>query len=61
VDEAGVLTRLGETYLAAEQGDEARRVWQEALDILDPLHHPNADRVRIMIKQVYTGISDTPE
>jgi DNA-binding SARP family transcriptional activator/tetratricopeptide (TPR) repeat protein len=61
VDEAGVLTRLGETYLAAEQGDEARRVWQEALDILDPLHHPHADRVRIMIKQVYTGLSDTLE
>jgi tetratricopeptide (TPR) repeat protein len=44
--EADVLTHLGDTRDAAGEPSQARDAWQQALDILDGLHHPDADQVR---------------
>ena len=44
--EAGTLTSLGDTHHALGDVDAARLAWQGALEILDQLHHPDADRVR---------------
>jgi DNA-binding SARP family transcriptional activator/tetratricopeptide (TPR) repeat protein/DNA-binding XRE family transcriptional regulator len=44
--EAGTLTRLGDTHHAAGELRQAQDAWQQALDILDQLHHPDADAVR---------------
>jgi tetratricopeptide (TPR) repeat protein len=40
------LTNLGDAHHAAGKLDAAREAWQEALGILDQLHHPDADQVR---------------
>jgi DNA-binding SARP family transcriptional activator len=44
--EARTLIRLGETYDAAGDVDATRAAWQHALQILDELHHADADNVR---------------
>ncbi len=44
--EAGTLTRLGHTRQAAGELAQAREAWQQALEILEELHHPDADQVR---------------
>jgi DNA-binding SARP family transcriptional activator/Tfp pilus assembly protein PilF len=40
------LTNLGDTHHAAGNLDAAHKAWQQALDILDQLHHPDATQVR---------------
>jgi tetratricopeptide (TPR) repeat protein len=40
------LTNLGDAHHAAGNLDAAHKAWQQALDILDQLHHPDADQVR---------------
>jgi tetratricopeptide (TPR) repeat protein len=44
--EADALARLGQAYLARGDIDLARRVWQQAIGILDDLCHPDADDIR---------------
>jgi DNA-binding SARP family transcriptional activator len=45
-EEADTLTRLGDTRHASGELPQARDAWQQALDILDELHHPDAEKVR---------------
>jgi DNA-binding SARP family transcriptional activator/tetratricopeptide (TPR) repeat protein len=45
-DLAGALIHFGDAHQAAANPDAARRAWQQALAILDDLHHPDADPVR---------------
>jgi hypothetical protein len=49
--QATVLAHLGDTRHAAGQSQEARRAWQEAVAILDALHHPYAGTVRARLRQ----------
>ncbi|WP_232838281.1 AfsR/SARP family transcriptional regulator [Streptomyces geranii] len=44
--EADTLTHLGDTHHASGETDKVRRTWQQALDVLDDLDHPNAAEVR---------------
>jgi tetratricopeptide (TPR) repeat protein len=44
--QANTLTHLGDTHQTAGLPQQAREAWQQALDILDDLHHPDADQVR---------------
>ncbi|MGN9912653.1 BTAD domain-containing putative transcriptional regulator [Phytohabitans sp. LJ34] len=44
--QASTLNSLGDTYHTVGNQDAARQAWQQALDILDQLHHPDADHVR---------------
>jgi hypothetical protein len=45
-DEAEILTHLGDVRQAAGELPQAREAWQQALVILDELHHAGADQVR---------------
>jgi tetratricopeptide (TPR) repeat protein len=45
-DEALTLDRLGDTLAASGDHDAARRMWSEAVTVLDDLGHAAADRVR---------------
>lgn len=47
--EADVLSRIGDTHHAAAQPEPASTAWQHALTILDELHHPDADIIRIKL------------
>jgi hypothetical protein len=40
------MAHLGDAHQAARDTAAARRAWQQALAVLDGLHHPGADRVR---------------
>jgi len=44
--ESTALTHLGDSLAAAGHPERARQAWQQALDILDDLHYPDADHVR---------------
>jgi DNA-binding SARP family transcriptional activator/tetratricopeptide (TPR) repeat protein len=44
--EAVTITHLGDAYHADRRTQDAREAWQQALDILDDLHHPDAEDVR---------------
>ena len=44
--EAVTITHLGDACHAGGRTQEAREAWQQALDILDDLHHPDAEEVR---------------
>jgi len=43
---AQMLANLGDAHQAAGDAGAARSAWEEALAILDGLHHPEADRIR---------------
>jgi DNA-binding SARP family transcriptional activator/tetratricopeptide (TPR) repeat protein len=45
-----MLVHLGDVYHAAGDPDQARQAWQEALDILEHLHHSDADQVRARLR-----------
>jgi DNA-binding SARP family transcriptional activator len=45
-EESMVLTHLGDTYRAMDSSEQAMHAWKRALDILDDLGHPDADKVR---------------
>jgi hypothetical protein len=51
--EAAALTHLGDTRDAASQPDAAHTAWQQALDILTDLDHPDADRVRAKLHDLH--------
>jgi DNA-binding SARP family transcriptional activator len=46
------LTRLGDTCAAAQDAGQAWRAWQQALAILDDLHHPDADQARDKLRRL---------
>jgi DNA-binding SARP family transcriptional activator len=50
--EAGTLADLGDALDAAGDPQGACDVWQQALDILDDLHHSDADQVRAKLRQL---------
>jgi tetratricopeptide (TPR) repeat protein/DNA-binding XRE family transcriptional regulator len=50
--EADTLRHLGDTHLATGNLDDARQTWQHALEILDPLHHHDADQVRTRLTDI---------
>ena len=45
-EQAGTLNRLGDTYAAAGETPSARRCWYQALEVLEELHHPDAQQLR---------------
>lgn len=49
-EEAGTLTRTGDTHHAMGDHDAASRVWQDALVILTELARPDADRLRARLR-----------
>ncbi len=52
--QATALTHIGDIHLAAGSHGAARETWQQALAILDDLHHPDADRVRAKLQDAAT-------
>ena len=53
---AETLGHLGDTRHAAGNPEEARTAWEEALAILDDLHHPDADQIRAKLRQLNPGL-----
>ena len=51
-NQAEILTHLGDTHRAAGHPHQAQDAWQQALDILDDLHHPDADQVRAKLSNI---------
>jgi tetratricopeptide (TPR) repeat protein/transcriptional regulator with XRE-family HTH domain len=54
LNEAQFLTHLGDARHANIDQQAALDAWQQALDILDDLHHPDADQVRAKLKHLGT-------
>jgi tetratricopeptide (TPR) repeat protein len=50
--ESETLIHVGTTHHATGNLSAARDAWQHALSILDDLDHPDADQVRVKLKQV---------
>lgn len=48
---ADALTNLGDTYAAIGDRRVALRLWQEALEIFEQAHHPQAERVRAKVRE----------
>jgi DNA-binding SARP family transcriptional activator/tetratricopeptide (TPR) repeat protein len=48
-EQAGTLGRLGDTHAAAGNMVSARGSWHQALAILEELHHPDAQQLRIRL------------
>ncbi|WP_460523203.1 AfsR/SARP family transcriptional regulator [Flindersiella endophytica] len=57
--EAVLLSYLGDTQCAAGDPHAARATWQHALAILEELHNPTADDVRIKLRQLDPHSPDT--
>jgi DNA-binding SARP family transcriptional activator len=51
-DQADVLSYYGEALHSAGDVRAARQAWQQALGILDDLHHPDADQVRARLSRL---------
>jgi len=45
-----MLVHLGDVYHAAGDADQARQTWEQALAILEHLHHSDADQVRARLR-----------
>lgn len=56
--EATALTNLGDAHHSAGNHDAARTAWQHALDILDDLDHPTAERVRVKVSEFDASATD---
>jgi DNA-binding SARP family transcriptional activator len=59
-NEAEILTHLGDAYGAAGNPGQAREAWQQALAILDDLHHPDAGQVRAKLTQAKDAVHGEP-
>jgi len=53
--QAETLGHIGEAQVVAGHPDEARTAWQEALAILDDLHHPDAGQIRARLTKLRAG------
>jgi len=61
--QAETLTRLGDMRRAAASPQAAIEIWQQALDILDALQHPDAEHVRDKLGHadaLVTSVSGSP-
>ena len=58
--EAATLTRLGDTRHSAGELAQARDAWQQSLDILDELHHPDAEKVRTKLASAHGPVRRPP-
>jgi hypothetical protein len=52
---AETLGHLGDSHSAAGNPAQARAAWEEALAILDDLHHPDANQIRAKLKLLIAG------
>jgi tetratricopeptide (TPR) repeat protein len=50
-EQAGTLTRLGDTHDATGDHDAARHAWEQAQTLLDDLQHPDAEKVRQKLRE----------
>jgi len=50
--DADILTLLGDAHYARGDDQAARDAWQQALTILDDLHHPGANAVGAKLDQL---------
>ncbi len=57
---AQALTDLGDAHWAAGHAGPARRAWEQALAILDDLHHPEAEHVRTRLRAGASEVTRTP-
>jgi tetratricopeptide (TPR) repeat protein len=48
--QTNILTHIGDTHHADGQWRAARQAWQQALVILDDLHHPDAEQIRAKLE-----------
>jgi predicted negative regulator of RcsB-dependent stress response len=51
-DQATLLTHLGDALATAGDQGPARDAWQQAVDILDELRHPDAGQVRSRLRSL---------
>jgi DNA-binding SARP family transcriptional activator/tetratricopeptide (TPR) repeat protein len=51
-DQAYLLSHLGEAHRASGDSRSAREAWRQALAILDDLHHPDADQLRVNLRDL---------
>jgi hypothetical protein len=49
---AQTLNRAGDTFLNAGDSDAARDSWQRGAEVLDELHHPEAEQVRAKLRDL---------
>ena len=49
-----VLVHLGDACQAGGEPEQCRHAWQEALAIMDDVHHPDADQVRAKLAGLHT-------
>jgi tetratricopeptide (TPR) repeat protein len=47
---AEVVINLGDVHDAAGDRQEARKLWQEALEVFEQAHHPGTERLRAKIQ-----------
>jgi tetratricopeptide (TPR) repeat protein len=60
LQEAVVLTHLGDTRQAAGELAQAREAWQQALAIFEDLQHPDAGQVRAKLSSANGHVSANP-
>jgi hypothetical protein len=49
-----ILIHLGDACVAGGDPEEGYRAWQDALAIMDNLHHPDTDQFRATLAQFQT-------
>jgi tetratricopeptide (TPR) repeat protein/transcriptional regulator with XRE-family HTH domain len=54
-EQAEILTHLGDVHLTAGNRPAAAHAWQQALVLLDDLHHPDAAQLRARLTRPGTG------
>jgi tetratricopeptide (TPR) repeat protein len=59
-NQAQILTHLGDAHRAADQLPEARRAWEQALDIFTDLNHSDAHEVRGKLASLSAETSGFP-
>jgi len=57
---AETLTYAGDAHHAAGDRPAARDAWQEALRVLEGMHHPDADELRAKLQALATGAPPAP-
>ena len=48
-----ILIHLGDACVAGGNPEEGHRAWQDALAIMDNLHHPDTDQFRARLAQIH--------
>ncbi|MFJ9007935.1 AfsR/SARP family transcriptional regulator [Streptomyces canus] len=50
--EAAMLTHLGDSLLSVHRPDAARAAWTEGLSVLEQLRHPDAEQLRVKLREL---------